>query len=375
MNLDYVLTATEVEACSGEPAHQKHRPLQCASDDKDYPYIADLKRTSRLEVVRKMSRDNPYFGPIPMPGWSTTPEVANKLFPLRTCADWRGKGRPCLNFHIRRCLAPCAGRVSAEEYRRLLDQVILFLEGKHQQLEADLHRQMAEASENLEFERAAELRDQLAALAKLTTRQRIVTNQRWNLDVLAVEVTPELAAAQLISVRGGKVLGNEYHSFEQLEFATVGEAVAAFIRDYYANASILPREILVSELPDEREALAQWLSSLRQGPVSLKVPQRGEKRMLMDMARNNLASHMEADLREQKESRERGKVILQQLADALNLPGLPVRIECFDISHFQGSQTVASMVVFEHGRPARSNTGALRSGTSKGPTTLPPWPR
>lgn len=374
VDLDYILTATEVEALLLESQLiKKHRPRYNVrlKDDKDYPYIKlDLEDDfPRLEMVRKMRRDKArYFGPYPNAGVvNDTLKLANKLFPLRTCADWRGKGRPCLNFHIRRCLAPCAGRVSAEEYRRLLDQVILFLEGKHQQLEADLHRQMAEASENLEFERAAELRDQLAALAKLTTRQRIVTNQRWNLDVLAVEVTPELAAAQLISVRGGKVLGNEYHSFEQLEFATVGEAVAAFIRDYYANASILPREILVSELPDEREALAQWLSSLRQGPVSLKVPQRGEKRMLMDMARNNLASHMEADLREQKESRERGKVILQQLADALNLPGLPVRIECFDISHFQGSQTVASMVVFEHGRPARSKYRRFKIRDIKGP--------
>ncbi|HCX78315.1 MAG TPA: excinuclease ABC subunit C, partial [Firmicutes bacterium] len=173
--------------------------------------------------------------------------------------------------------------------------------------------------------------------------------------MLAVDAGAELAAAQLLKVRGGKVLGNEYHGFEQLELADAGEAISAFIRDYYAEASLLPREILVSLLPEDTEALEEWLSSLRQGPVSLRAPQRGEKRLLLDMARANLASHMEADLREQRESREQGKAVLEQLAGALGLDRLPFRMECYDISHFQGSQTVASMVVFEHGRPARGD--------------------
>lgn len=361
VEMDYILTATEVEALLLESQLiKKHRPRYNVrlKDDKDYPYIKlDLADDfPRLKIVRKMQRDKArYFGPYPNAGVvNDTLKLAKKLFPLRTCADWRGKSRPCLNFHIRRCLAPCQGQVSPEEYRRLLGQVILFLEGRHQELEASLRRQMAEASENLEFEKAAELRNQLDALAKLTTRQRIVTNQRWNLDVLAVEVTAELAAAQLLSVRGGKVLGNEYHSFEHLELAQTQEALAAFIRDYYANASILPREILVSDMPEDSEALMEWLTSLRQAPVLLRIPQRGDKRMLMDMAKNNLTSHIEADLREQRENRQQGKVLLDQLATALSLPALPVRMECFDISHFQGSQTVASMVVFEHGRPARS---------------------
>jgi len=361
VDLDYILTATEVEALLLESQLiKKHRPRYNVrlKDDKDYPYIKlDFEDDfPRLEVVRKMRRDRArYFGPYPNAGVvNDTLKLAKKLFPLRTCADWRGKSRPCLNFHIRRCLAPCQGRVSPEEYRRLLDQVILFLEGRHQELETSLRRQMAKASENLEFEKAAELRDQLDALAKLTTRQRIVTNQHWNLDVLAVEISKEIAAAQLLSVRGGKVLGNEYHSFEHLEQADTGEAVSAFIRDYYANSTLLPKEILVSHLPEDSEALTEWLSTARSGPVQLRVPQRGEKRMLMDMAKNNLVSHMEAEMREQRENREQGKIILEQLATALSLPGLPVRMECYDISHFQGSQTVASMVVFEHGRPARS---------------------
>lgn len=374
VELDYILTASEVEALLLESQLiKKHRPRYNVrlKDDKDYPYIKlDLSEDfPRLEVVRKMRRDKArYFGPYPNAGVvNDTVKLAKKLFPLRACSDWRGKSRPCLNFHIRRCQAPCQGKISAEEYRVLLGQVILFLEGKHQALEDSLRKQMENASDNLEFEKAAELRDQLDALAKLTTRQRIVSSQRWNLDVLAVDITPELAAAQLMVVRGGKILGNEYHSFEHLELADHGEAVSAFVRDYYDQAPLLPREIMVSHIPEGTQALEHWLSAARQGPVILRVPQRGEKRMLMDMAKNNLASHMEADLREQRENKEQGKAVLEQLANALELSSLPFRMECYDISHFQGSQTVASMVVFEHGRPARSKYRRYRIRDITGP--------
>lgn len=374
VELDYILTASEVEALLLESQLiKKHRPRYNVrlKDDKDYPYIKlDLSEDfPRLEVVRKMRRDKArYFGPYPNAGVvNDTVKLAKKLFPLRACSDWRGKSRPCLNFHIRRCQAPCQGKISAEEYRVLLGQVILFLEGKHQALEDSLRKQMENASDNLEFEKAAELRDQLDALAKLTTRQRIVSSQRWNLDVLAVDITPELAAAQLMVVRGGKILGNEYHSFEHLELADHGEAVSAFVRDYYDQAPLLPREIMVSHIPEGTQALEHWLSAARQGPVILRVPQRGEKRMLMDMAKNNLASHMEADLREQRENKEQGKAILEQLANALELSSLPFRMECYDISHFQGSQTVASMVVFEHGRPVRAKYRRYRIRDITGP--------
>ncbi|MDD4079760.1 MAG: excinuclease ABC subunit UvrC, partial [Eubacteriales bacterium] len=179
VDLEYILTATEVEALLLEgQLIKKHRPRYnvLLKDDKDYPYIKlDLASDfPRLEVVRKLGRDKArYFGPYPNSGVvNDTLKLAKKLFPLRTCSDFRGKSRPCLNFHIRRCLAPCQGKVSAEDYRSMVDQVILFLEGKHQELEANLHAQMSEAADNLNFEKAAELRNQLAALAKLTAPQR-----------------------------------------------------------------------------------------------------------------------------------------------------------------------------------------------------------
>lgn len=360
-DLEYILTATEVEALLLEgQLIKKHRPRYnvMLKDDKNYPYIRlDVSVPyPRLEVVRKQGRDKArYFGPYPSPGVvNDTLRLARKLFPLRTCKDFRGKRRPCLNYHIGRCLAPCQNLVDQTEYRAIVDQVILFLEGRHQELEEKLNSLMNQEATQLNFEKAAELRDQLAALAKLTTPQRIVTNPRWNLDVLAVSLGTEQAAAQLIKVRGGKVLANEYRGFEQLECADKAEAASAFIRDYYSQASLLPKEILLAQLPEDVLFLESWLASLGKGRVSLRVPQRGEKRLLVDMAQTNLVSHMATAQREQEERGEQGKVLLEGLMSALGMERLPIRIECYDISHIQGAQTVASMVVFEHGRPSRS---------------------
>lgn len=373
-DLEYMLTATEVEALLLEgQLIKKHRPRYnvMLKDDKDYPYIRlDVAGDfPRLELARKQGRDKArYFGPYPSAGVvNDTLRLARKLFPLRTCKDYHGKRRPCLNYHIGRCLAPCQGLVSAEEYRVILDQVILFLEGRHQELEAKLNDLMAEAAAAMNFEKAAELRDQLAALAKLTAPQRIITNPRWNLDVLALSLGTEQAAAQLIMVRGGKVLGNDYRGFEQLEFADESEAVSAFIRDYYGQVSLLPREILLAQLPEDAEPLEAWLASLGKGAVSLRAPQRGEKRLLLEMARANLVSHMAAAQREQEDRREQGRLVLEQLMEALGLKRLPVRMECYDVSHIQGEQTVASMVVFEHGRPARGEYRRFKIRDMVGP--------
>lgn len=367
VDVEFTVTGTEVEALLLESQLiKKHRPRfnVMLKDDKEYPYIrlAVAEEFPRLEVVRKMKRDKArYFGPYPNAGVvNDTMRLAKKLFPLRSCNDWRGKKRPCLNFHIRRCLAPCSGSVGVDEYHRLLEQVVLFLEGRHQQLENKLREQMEEASRQQEFERAAELRDQLDALAKLTTSQRIVSSQQWNLDVVAVAVSSRLAAAQLLTVRGGRVLGNDYFTFDTHRDSEPGELIGAFIRDHYQQVPVLPREILVDNLPDDSQALERWLSEKRSAPTVLRVPRRGEKRQLLNLARDNLAAHMEADVREQEQAREQSQAVLSLLARELELPRQPERMECYDISHIQGSQTVGSMVVFEHGRPARSKYRRFR---------------
>lgn len=372
-DIDYVITATEVEALLLESnLIKKYRPKFNVrlKDDKEYPYIRlDLgEEYPRLEMVRKVKRDKAkYFGPYPGAGViHDTLELARKLFPLRSCSDWRGKARPCLNFHIKRCLAPCADKVSPQDYREMLDRVIMFLEGKHRELMADLRRRMEEAAAELEFERAADLRDQLGALEKLSAAQRIITNVQWNLDVVAAMEWEARMGAQLLLVRGGKVLGNEHFRFEYQEGVEPGEMVGTFIREHYARATLIPREILVSHLPEDHETLQHWLRDRRQGLVVIRVPQRGEKKMLLDMARSNLEVKLKTGVTEGQEQAG-SRLLLSRLAEALELRQPPRRIECYDISHFQGAQTVASMVVFEEGRAARDQYRRFRIRDLQGP--------
>ena len=362
VDVDYTVTASEVEALLLEgQLIKKHRPRfnVMLKDDKEYPFIR-LDVTGefpRLEVVRKMKRDKArYFGPYPNAGVvNETLRLAKKLFPLRSCNDWRGKKRPCLNFHIRRCVAPCSGRVSPEEYRRIVDQVVLFLQGRHQHLEKQLGKQMEQAAQQQQFEIAAELRDQLDALSKLTTRQRIVSAQTWNLDVLAVSAAKEIAAAQLMTVRGGKVLGNDYFRFQSQPAAAQQEMIRAFVRDHYQRVPVLPGEILVEKMPPDNRALESWLSDKRGAPVVLRVPQRGQKKQLLELARENLVAHMEAEGRQEDSAGQQRQALMSQVKEALELTANPDRIECYDISHIQGSQPVASMVVFERGVPDRKS--------------------
>ncbi len=359
-DVDYTVTATEVEALLLEgQLIKKHRPRfnVMLKDDKDYPFIRlDVtEEFPRLEVVRKMKRDKArYFGPYPNAGViNETLRLAKKLFPLRSCNDWRGKRRPCLNFHIRRCVAPCSGRVSPEDYRRIVDQVVLFLQGRHQHLEKQLRQQMEDAARSQQFEAAAEIRDQLDALGKLTARQRIVSAQTWNLDVLAVSTQGEIAAAQLMTVRGGKVLGNEYFRFRSQPAADPREMVSAFVRDHYQRVPVLPGEILVEAMPPDNLALESWLSEKRGAPVVLRMPQRGQKKQLLALARENLVAHMDAENKGEDSAGPERETLLAQVQELLGLEDIPWRIECYDISHIQGSQTVASMVVFERGQPLR----------------------
>lgn len=379
-DFEYIVTSNAVEALILEAnLIKEHSPRYNVrlKDDKAYPFVkVSLEEDfPRLFVTRRRQRDrNRYFGPYADVGaLRETLDTLRRFFPLRSCRKplSPGKtGRPCLNFHLGRCLGPCAGLVNPEQYRKVVDEACLFLEGRHDRLLPDLRRRMKEASESLAFERAARLRDQISALERVSERQQVVARTFAEQDLVAL-ARPEgeraLAVVQVFQVRRGKLVGRSHFLIEEGLEREPGEILAAFLAQYYLEAASVPREVLVgTELP-ESEALAAYLSERRGGPVAIRVPQRGNARKLLAMVQENAEAALAEEL-----ARLAGDETLREgaaaaLAEALELPGPPRRIECYDISHTQGVETVGSLVVFEDGRPKASEYRRFRVRSVSGP--------
>jgi excinuclease ABC subunit C len=305
-----------------------------------------------------------YFGPYAH-AWAIreTLDLLLRVFPARTCSNGVFKraqqvGRPCLLGYIGKCSAPCVGRVSAEEHRRVVDDFCDFMAGRTDTMIRRLEKQMAEASANLDFERAARLRDDLGALQRALEKQAVVFGDGTDADVVAFAEDDLEAAVQVFHVRGGRIRGQRGWVIEKLDETTTGDLVEQFVTQFYGlfedEGSEIPREILVPVLPDDNGALAEWLTERRATRVQLRVPQRGEKRTLMEtVARNASQALQQHKLRRASDLTARSRA-LGELQEALELPTAPLRIECFDISHVQGTNVVASMVVFEDGLARKS---------------------
>lgn len=275
--------------------------------------------------------------------------------------------RPCLNHHIGRCPAPCAGLVDRESYRRMIGEICLFLEGRQDDLVKELTRRMHEAAEKLEFERAARLRDQLQAVKQVLENQKVVSGDAGDRDVLALARHGDLSYVMLFFVRGGRVVGRDGFQLEGTGDMERDEVMTAFVKQYYPRAEFIPAEILLSEIdPEESRGIEEWLSRLRDGRVRLHVPRRGEKKQLVDLvARNALLALQEAEL--ERRFRDRSAAAPEDLARELGLERVPRRIECYDVSHIQGAEKVASMAVFEEGRPAPDQYRRFKVRTVEGP--------
>lgn len=380
-DFEYIVTGNAVEALILEANLIKEyapRYNVRLKDDKAYPFIkVPLEEAyPRLQVVRRRAKDRArYFGPYTDVGaMRETLAILRRFFPLRTCKKPIQPGqpaqRPCLNFHLGRCLGPCTGLVSPDEYRRAVDEACLFLEGRHDRLVPELKRRMAKAAEALEFERAARLRDQINALERVTERQKIVAQSFVDQDLVALARAEEgraLAVVQIFQVRRGKLVGRAHFLLEEGLEREPAEILASFLGQYYLEAASVPREVLLGvELPD-REALAGYLAQRRGGPVEVRVPQRGNARNLLAMVQENAETALAEEL-----ARLAGEETLRDgaaaaLAEALGLPGPPRRIECYDISHTQGTETVGSLVVFEDGRPQPREYRRFRLRTISGP--------
>ena len=355
----YIVTDSEEEAFILESnLIKEHVPRYNVQfkDDKNYPYLCLNMEEAfpRLEVARRAEgKGYRYFGPYSNAGsMRETVRLIKKIFPLRSCRrqlkEGEARGRPCLNYQIRRCLAPCRGNLPEKEYALVLEQVILFLEGRQSFLLKRIEREMNNAAKALEFEKAARLRDQFFSLQRLAGHQKAVTKDLKDRDVIAVVEISGYFAVGLFRVRGGKLLGAEHFVPSKTKGAEPGEIMKEFLRHYYDTAALVPGEMLLSHLPSEKELLEKWLQEKRGNrKVGLRVPVRGEKKALVELVKKNTFLHAqhEQDRIQKKEDS------LEELKKLLGLPELPDRIEGYDVSHFAGQGTVGSMVVFLRGEP------------------------
>jgi excinuclease ABC subunit C len=374
--IEYVLTGSISEAFLLESnLIKQHRPRYNIrlKDDKSYPYVKvtlgeDFPRILRTRTLG--DRNARYFGPFAnAKSVDQSLDVLQKLFPYRTCKltivageDGRGRtvppsalpgGRPCLLYHLKRCTAPCVAATTRDEYRATIDKSVLFLEGRYDTLARDTRKEMQQASDALAFERAAALRDRLQAIDRTLDRQEVHAYKGDDFDVHAAAVDEGDAVVQVFRVRDGTIVSRDHFALEGSEGAVAGDVLASFLRQHYAVAAAIPPEIVVPAPIPETEGFEAFASERRGGPVRMLVPQRGKKRHLAELAERNAKDALEQERVRWLADRGKTDTALRELADALGLEGPPKRIECYDVSHVQGTSVVSSMVVFEDGRPAK----------------------
>ncbi|MBQ3337192.1 MAG: excinuclease ABC subunit UvrC [Selenomonadaceae bacterium] len=364
-DFETIVTANEVEALILEcNLIKKHRPRYHISlkDDKSYPYLrVTAEDFPRIILTRRVIHDGSrYFGPYTSGlAVKETLQLLRKIFPLRTCKTF--PKRPCLEFHIKRCLAPCAKKISREEYLPFVKAAEKFLEGHTALVERELSARMNAAAEALNFEQAARLRDILSAVKKVTEKQKIVSDT-GDADAIGLVRSENETCAQIFFIRDGKVTGRENFLLSGANDADDAQAVTEFIKQYYSRAKISAAEILlpVELRDDDLKILGEWLG------VKLITPKRGVKRSLVEMANANAEKFLaeENARRQLKNAQTVGAV--EELKNFLNLPRLPRRMECFDISHIQGAETVASMVVFEDGAPDKKSYRRFKIRSAEG---------
>lgn len=363
-DFEFIVTESNQEALLLENSLiKKHKPRFNIrlKDDKTYPYIkVDLaEEFPRVYVTRRTANDGArYFGPFASAGSvRKTLDLLKRLFPYRSCtkAITGTDDRPCLEFHIKRCVAPCTGYASQLDYANVIDQVLMFLEGNTNEVVSELEAEMLKASDQLEFERAGALRDRLKAIERVYEGQKVVGLGRENFDVIGAAYGGEEAWVEIFFVRQGNLIGRDHFTMSGTRDETGDEILARFIEQFYSSASHVPRRILVPEKVNRSESINEWLEFRRGGSVDMSIPQRGPKRRLLKMVSDNAEQGLEQLKLRWISDSNRMELAMSELQEQLNLPNLPERIECYDISHIQGTNTVASMSVFQEGKPLSSD--------------------
>jgi excinuclease ABC subunit C len=344
-------------------------------DDKSYPYIKVTSADDfpRVERTRKLVNDGSrYFGPYASAtSVDESMNLVRRLFPFRTCTidirdGERALQRPCLLYHIKRCQGPCIEAITKTDYRADIEQVELFLEGRQETLVKALRREMSAASERQEYERAATHRDKIRAIERTMESQKMAAFARTELDLVGMARQDNQAAVTLFIIRDGKMIGRDVYLLDAVREASDAEVLSSFLEQYYARATSIPREIYVPDGVTDTADLQTFLVEKRGGPVHLRTPQRGEKRDLMGLAARNAAETLAREQARWLADHGKTQAALEELAAALDVPGIPFRIECYDISNFQGSESVGSMVVFEDGKPRSGEYRRFRIRTVEG---------
>ncbi|HZT05748.1 MAG TPA: excinuclease ABC subunit UvrC [Chloroflexota bacterium] len=371
-DVEYILTGSPLQALQWESDLIKtERPKYnvVLRDDKHYPYVRVTVQEDwpRVEIARRIAPDGAkYFGPFSDTGSvRRTMNTLNRMFPYILCSkEITGTDpRPCLYAYINRCLAPCIGAVTKEQYRVLIDQVVRFMEGKTEGVLKELRRDMEEAADRLDFEQAAVLRDRLREAERVVEQQAVTTTVREELDVIGIARNETHACAQVFFMRDGRMVGREHFILQNALDETEAALTKSFLLLFYAEATHVPRRILLSHAVDDQPTVKEWLASTARHAVNLQAPKRGEPARLVGLALRNATETLERLALERIQEIERTSGAMLELQEALGLPNVPERIECFDISHVQGAYTVASMAVLEGARPKPSEYRRFRIRT------------
>lgn len=374
---EYIVTDSELEALVLEcNLIKEHRPKYntMLMDDKGYPFIKVTVNEAypRVMLARTMQKDKAkYFGPFTSAGAvKDTIELVQKLYCIRTCnrnlPKDTGKERPCLNYHIKQCKAPCQGYISEAEYRKSIDGVIRFLNGHYDSVLEELESKMLEASESMEFERAIEYRELINSVKQIAQKQKITDSRGEDRDIIGLAKDLEDAVVQIFFIRGGRLIGRDHFFFRNAGASSKKELLNTFIKQFYAGTPFIPAEVMVQEEVEEQELLEQWLSKRREHKVHIRVPKKGEKEKLVELARKNAALILNTD--KERLKREEGRTIgaVKELESLLGLKNV-IRMEAFDISNTSGFASVGSMVVYEKGKPKRTDYRKFKIKSVEGP--------
>ena len=374
---EYIVTDSELEALVLEcNLIKEYRPKYntMLMDDKTYPFIKVTvdEPFPRIMMARRMAKDKAkYFGPYTSAGAvKDTIELIRKIYKVRSCNRRlprdTGKERPCLNYHIHQCDAPCQGYVSQEDYRRSIDEVLRFLNGNFDSILKELEQKMMRASENMEFEKAIEYRELLGSVKKISQKQKITDTAGNDRDIMAMAADQSDAVVQVFFIRGGRLIGRDHFYLKIMEGELPGEILSSFIKQFYAGTPYIPSELMLPQEIEDTEVLEEWLSQKRGHKVQIKVPKKGTKEKLVELAARNAQLVLQTDRERLK--REEGRTIgaVKEIAKLLGLENI-VRMEAYDISNISGFASVGSMVVYEKGRPKKNDYRKFKIKSVQGP--------